>query len=229
MITPKVTAIVSAYYANRFIAGRIENLLAQTLIPEIVVVCQPGGSEEITAHRFNLRTILTVGVPTIYNAWNIGVAHSNGEYICNANSDDLYAPDGIEEMAAALDEHRDCAVVYGDCWRTDKYQDPEQTVARMNRRTGGYPELLAGYFVGPMPMWRKSLHEKYGMFDDQMRICGDYEFFLRIAAYGEKFYHLDRVVGTYLRRADSAEHSNPILLKMETKLIQERYGKAVVA
>jgi glycosyltransferase involved in cell wall biosynthesis len=228
MIMPKVTAIVSAYYAKRFIASRLANLMEQTLVPEIIVVCQAGSDEESVARKCcGARTILTPGIPTIYDAWNIGIAKATGEYICNANSDDLYAPDGIEEMANALDEHRDCAVVYGDCWRAEKYQD--SAVGRMNRRTGGYPELLAGYFVGPMPMWRKSLHEKYGVFDDQMRICGDYEFFLRIAAYGEKFYRLDRIVGTYLRRADSAEHANPILLKMETKLVQERYGKAVTA
>jgi glycosyltransferase involved in cell wall biosynthesis len=228
MSSLRVSAIISAYFASRFLPGRLDNLMEQTLVPEIVVICQAGTQEEYIARQFEIKNIITTpGIPTIYRAWNIGIVNSCGKYIVNANSDDLYTPDGLENMADILDENPDYAVVYGNYLRSSNYQ--ETTNSRMNNRSGGFDELRRGYFVGPMPMWRRTLHEKYGLFDEEMRVAGDYEFCLRIAAQGEKFYHLDRIVGTYLNRADSAEHSNPIALKYETKLVQERYGKAVMA
>ena len=67
----KVTAIVSAYFAESFLAGRIENLREQSPVPEIVVVCQAGSAEHEIAGRYPVAIVPTSDVPTIYTAWNM--------------------------------------------------------------------------------------------------------------------------------------------------------------
>jgi hypothetical protein len=56
--------------------------------------------------------------------------------------------------------------------------------------------LADGCFIGPHPMWRRSLHQKYGYFDGTYESAGDYEFWLRIS-HGEKLLHVPLVLGLY--------------------------------
>lgn len=226
MITPKVTAIVSAYYAEQYLEGRICNLLMQSPIPEIVVVCQVGGVEEEIAKQHwsaheDIRIVHTLDIPTIYDAWNQAIRFSTGKYIVNANSDDRFEYDALKDMAKELDLFPDRAMVYGASNVIDIFGKINNIIGN---RDGNFDRLKNDYFVGPMPMWRRSLHDKYGWFDETFQVAGDYEFWLRCAKGGEKFYRLPRVVGTYLKRPDSAEHRQPIVAKYENKLVRERFA-----
>ena len=111
-MTTKVTAIVSAYYAEQFIKGRIENLLNQSEKPEVIVLCQDGSAEHQIAKEYDVMLILTPDIPTLYEAWNMGIRQASGKYITTANSDDRFYPKAIEKMAKALDEHPDYAMAY---------------------------------------------------------------------------------------------------------------------
>ena len=136
--------------------------------------------------------ITTEDVPTIYSAWNAAIRTSTGEYITNANSDDRLARWGIEKLAHQLDVRPEIGVVYAD---VDKVTDLSGGFDHAWR--SGYFKWWEGedqfetlksglFFLGPMPMWRKSLHDKYGYFDEQFHSAGDYEFWLRLSA-TEKF------------------------------------------
>jgi len=75
-------------------------------------------------------------------------------------------------------------------------------------------------------MWRGSLHKKYGMFDAEMKSAGDYEFWLRLASVGERFVHIKRVCGAYLRREDSVERREPLRTIWETARARTKYQEA---
>ena len=47
------------------------------------------------------------------------------------------------------------------------------------------------------PMWRKTLHEKYGLFDSKYKSAGDWEFFLRSTFGGSKFKKMSAAYGLY--------------------------------
>ncbi len=228
-MSKSVSAIVSAYYAEEYLQGRLENLAEQSIPPEIKVVCQEGSFEEVIARKFRLKNlyeltlVLTKDIPTIYSAWNQGIAVAKGAFITNANCDDRLRAPSLEIMANELDRHPKYAVVYGDQEIVTVLGGI--TVGNFNWLEGGFPELLHGCFVGPMPMWRKALHDKYGLFDASYRVAGDYEFWLRIASKGEKFLHLRAPVGVYLDRPESAEHRESVRTAWETSRIRSLYKK----
>lgn len=233
MSTPPVSAIISAYYAKKYLNGRLANLAAQSVCPEVVLICQQGSAEdEIASHFFEencpvtLKIIRTVTVPTIYAAWNLGVKKATGTFITNANCDDRLKPRALEEMAAALNRSPRYSVVYGNQEIVEQIDGP--VVGMFDWLEGGYPELMTGCFVGPMPMWRKALHDKYGMFDETLTVAGDYDFWLRIASAGERFMHMRATVGTYLRREDSVEHKWALRAAWETARIRAKYRKEEV-
>ena len=221
-----VSAIVSAYYAETFLQQRLENLLAQVPQPEVIVIAKRGSKEEEIVKRFPVTWILTDDIPTIYTAWNIGILASNCDYITNANCDDLTYMGAYKEMSDILDEFPDVALVYGD---NDVTENNGFGVAYLKRRPGGdYNELKRRCFVGPFPMWRKSLHTKYGFFNEHYKVCGDYEFWLRIASHNENIAHLGKSVGMYMLRPDSAEHRNHDLAESEKREIQKLYRDIVI-
>ena len=47
------------------------------------------------------------------------------------------------------------------------------------------------------PMWRKSLHDRAGNFDESFRSAGDWEMWLRAASKGIKFKKINDVLGLY--------------------------------
>jgi glycosyltransferase involved in cell wall biosynthesis len=227
----KVSCLVSAYYAEHFIEGRMQNLLAQKPQPEIIVVCQRDSGEHRAMLHYedekNVKVILTSDIPTVYAAWNIGIEAATGDYLCNANSDDRLYPSALAKLAAALDNHPKYAVAYAN---VDIVQElggaPE---GRYEWAEGGIEKLLEGCFLGPMPMWRKSLHAQYGLFDGEMTSAGDYEFWMRVAKAGERFWHVKEVLGAYLKRDDSAEHRFKLRSIWEQARAKGRYREGVTA
>lgn len=228
----KVSAIISAYYAEEYLQGRVENLLKQSLVPEIIVVCQEGSREHEIAKGSDVKIITTKDVPTIYEAWNMAIKQASGEYLTSANSDDRLYPKALEKQTKALDEHETYAVSYFYVDRVDKIDGaPFDVFQWMN---GGLQELVfKGCFLGPMPMWRKSLHDKYGYFLEQERlqngedykyqVVSDYEFWMRLAQGKERFFLIPEVLGAYLDHADSAEKREPLRRIWEDARVKAKY------
>lgn len=229
----RVSAIISAYYAEEFLAGRLKNLLAQSERPEIVVVCQKDSEEHRIATLMLVvesnpvhRLVLTDDTPTIYEAWNQAVKFATGEYITNANSDDRLYPGALKRMANTLERNPDCGLVYSNVDIVEEIGGKPTGCYRWAE--GDFDVLMKGCFVGPMPMWRKSLHDKYGLFDNEYRIAGDYEYWLRLAVNGEKFYHITDALGAYLKRKDSAEHREELRAVWETARARGKYRQNLV-
>ena len=221
-----VSAIVSAYYAEPYLTGRLQNLMAQKPQPEIIVICKADSAEHKIAQVFEgLKIITTPDIPTIYAAWNIGIQAATGEYITNANSDDRLYPNALAKLAEALDKNKKYSVAYSNVDVVEEIGGAP--VTRHEWAEGGIEEFMLGCFIGPMPVWRKRLHDKHGYFDAEMHSAGDYEFWMRLAKAGEKFFHLREVCGAYLKRPDSAERRFKLRSVWEQARARGRYRAGV--
>jgi len=227
-----VTAIVSTYNGEKYIKGCLEDLEAQTIADKIEIIVVDSGSEEnerAIVEEFqqcypNIVYIRTDDRETIYSAWNRGVAAARGKYLTNANTDDRHLPVAYERMVSELETNPDVALVYADSAVTgmDNSDFDDASIEAYFR----WPEfnarkLFSDCYIGPQPMWRLSLHEKYGLFDSQMQVAGDYEFWLRVAVQ-EPFRHIPEVLGLYLKSPDSIQHALPENAAMETELARSR-------
>lgn len=244
--SPMVTAIVSAYDSKDFIVGCLEDLKKQVIREgpglEVIVVCEMGSIDHTLASMYvgnfdGLKIITTLpggDRPTIYQAWNLAIREARGKYLTNANTDDRHDPKAYIIMAAVLEGRPDLDVVYHDSYITWKpnqtfeefktesfgkelvvgrFQDEPGifTWADYDRRTLGH-----GCFVGPQPMWRASLHQRYGEFQGSMISAGDYEFWLRVARENNMF-HIHQALGLYCARMEGAELRNPVAAEEEAR------------
>ena len=232
--TIKVSAIVSTYNSESFIKGCLDDLIEQSLYKsnELEIVVIDSGSEEnegaiIKEYQKKYSNIIYehTDKETIYAAWNRGIKLARGKYITNANTDDRHAGNALEKLAEVLDGNESIGVTYSDMYKTIVQNDfftSNSKKAAVKWMDFDADLLLFGCFVGPQPMWRKSLHEKFGMFIEELEVVGDYEFWLRLSR-DVKFHHLKEVLGLYYYSEKSAEHRNENITKNEDDNIHEYY------
>lgn len=227
----KVTAIVSTYNSERWIRGRVDDLLHQTLYErgelEIVVVNSGSkqGEDHILRDYLGCITYIHSLREPIYASWNRAIALSTGDYLTNANADDRLYPDALAIVAACLDAAPDCGLIYGDAIVTDTvnatwhggYHDSTKPPYNGAIRWPDFdPALLPTmYYGGPNPMWRRSLHDRFGLFDDSYQLAGDYEFALRLVAGGVRFLHIARPLTLFYD--DGTGINNPEQSAMESR------------
>jgi glycosyltransferase involved in cell wall biosynthesis len=199
-----ITAIASLYRGGKFIEQFMDNITSQTCFSdycELIIVDADspenesevinrfcGQHKNIVYHRVNHR----IG---IYEAWNVAVKLARGEYLTNTNLDDLRRGDSIELQAAVLDNLPFVDVVYQDFYYTFDIGLTFQEIARFRYRSN-LPVITAHnlmHFNSPhnAPMWRKKLHDEYGLFDPSYKSAGDYEFWVRCLAEKRVFYKIN--------------------------------------
>lgn len=122
----------------------------------------------------------------VYNGMNIGIKRATGDYIQILNSGDiLSAPDVTERMMAALPEG--APILYGNMVK----DFGNGKLVRDNCGGAGAPESFMYFYNGTLnhdcAYIRKDLFEKYGLYNEQMKICSDWEWYIRaIVLGGEK-------------------------------------------
>ena len=222
----KVSALISAYYAKDFLDARIQNLFGQkkNLDLEIVVVCQDKSIEDKIASGYEVQVIRTPGIPRIGTAWNLAIRKAKGEYLTTANSDDRFKIGGLVRMAETLDKHPDIDLVFSQV----DVDDGQEVVPwkRVSFPTGEVQDikrtLQARCIIGPMPLWRAEVNRRLGYFDETLTVASDYEFWLRMARGGLRFFYIAESLGVYARRPDSLEHRHPLECRQESNQVRAK-------
>ena len=180
----KISLITPTYNSAATIARTIESVIAQNY-SDLEYIIIDGASKDQTAEivsgfkdRINIKFVSEPD-KGIYDAMNKGIKMATGEIIGILNSDDLFDNDQVLLSVAEAFKDEKIDAVYGDI----KYfsNDVNKTVRYW--RAGNYQESkLNNGWVIPHPALfvRRTVYEKYGSFNIDFRIAGDYEFILRI-------------------------------------------------
>ena len=209
---PKISLITSVYDGDEYIRPFLEDITRQTIFEEkceliLINANSPGNEDEVINEYLekypdNIVYHKLEEDPGIYGVWNMGVEMATGEFLTNANLDDRKAPHALEAHARALYADPTVDLVYGDMMITDKGNETWENNTS-NGRAYNMPEfsvesLKMVNMPHAAPMWRKSVHEKHGLFNEKYRSAGDWEMWLRAAHGGSVFKKLQVApVGLY--------------------------------
>ncbi len=198
---PLVTTLASLYRGGEFIEQFMENITEQDGFDDycelIIIDADSPEAEYETVKRYQgrhknityIRCNYRIG---IYDAWNVGVKASQGDYLTNTNLDDLRRHDSLMIQAGVLENLPFVDVVYQDLYYTFDPRLSFDSIAQFGHKTALpliTPHSLIN-FNSPhnAPMWRKRLHDEVGYFNTHYRSAGDYEFWMRCLAAGKIFY-----------------------------------------
>ena len=233
----KISAIVSTHNSARFIYGCLEDLLNQTLYQkgglEIIVIDSGSLENEgeivrgFQATHERIKYLRTKDSESLYQAWNRGIKIASADYISNANTDDRHHIECLEILVNKLEKYPYCDISYGNLYKSSI---PNETFENNDKSTPCYSQgfhpgsLLLHDFVGAQPVWRKSLHDRIGLFDESFEVVGDYDFFLKAASKGCRFIHEPKAEGLMLWHQSALSTRNSKGFE-EKNVLFEKYRK----
>ena len=120
----------------------------------------------------------------IYNAMNKGLRMALGDYIQILNSGDCLAADNVtERMLKALVTEREPSILYGNMVKC--FPDGRRLV---DKCFAGQEITMLGMYSGTLnhdPAYiRRDLFEKYGYYDESLKIVSDWKWYLQAIIYG---------------------------------------------
>lgn len=130
----------------------------------------------------------------IYNAMNKGLRMASGEYVQILNSADCLATDNIvERMLEELEKQGNPSILYGNMVKC--FPDGRKMV---DKCFAGQEITMLGMYTGTLnhdPAFiRRDLFDKYGFYDENLKIVSDWKWYLQAIILGNekpKYVELD--------------------------------------
>lgn len=195
----QLSVVIPAYNAAATIEATIASVLAQTE-PSFELIVVDDGSADATpalvedlAARDERVTLIRQPNAGTAGARNTGIAHARGDYVSFLDNDDLWMPNYLDRMRAALDAEPGAGFAYCDAWSLDDASSRISRITEMQRRPGPEPgasteaillTLAAHNFVQSSATVRRTVLAEVGGFDPSIRGTDDYDLWLRILLAG---------------------------------------------
>lgn len=223
---PVVSVLLSLYQGESYLSQYLENFLSQTWADkcELVIIHNDPSSEaaEIIysyAERINLIYLPRVR-EGMYASINAGIKASTAAFITIWNVDDIRTENSLEILASALDKGSDYGWSYGDFEISNVYGG--SPIAYAATPEWSYSVATSSCIGGPFFMFRRSLLEQVGPFDEQFFSGGDFDFTVRLSL-ASKGIKVRGLLGTFLNERKGLSTSGD-LQAIERTVIQRRYG-----
>jgi glycosyltransferase len=180
----KISIITAVYNNKEFLEEAIKSVLSQTY-SKIEYIIVDGGSTDGSVdiiRKYESKIFMWISEPDkgIYDALNKGTKLATGDVIGHLHSDDIYAGDTIIQKTADLFIQKQCDSVYGDLVYVDKV-NLNKVLRYWRAEDFDYSFLKKGW-MPPHPTFflKRSLYEKFGSFEQSLKISADYELILRM-------------------------------------------------
>ena len=221
---PLVTVVIICYNAAHYLAAAIESALAQTY-PRVEVIVVDDGSTDATA-------AIAQSYPVKYlyqenrgsaTARNVGITHSQGEYVLFLDHDDRLLPRALEIGVRLLVEHPECEIAVGE----HRYIGPDGAeLGYSNKLAAGkdhYRMLLENNFIETpcSALHRRSGLASLGLFDETVQGAEDYELYLRTARQCALIAHGETVAEYRLHGSSATRNAERMLLVTDRVLALE--------
>jgi glycosyltransferase involved in cell wall biosynthesis len=191
-VAGRFSVIVPSFQQGQFLERTLQSILGQQGV-DVEIIVQDGGSTDQSvdilkryADRLRWESRADEGQTT---ALNEGLQKASGEYVCYLNSDDVLYPGALQEVGTFFAAHLEVSVVYG---HADVIDDRDRTIAAYPVEPWNYARLRETCFIcQPACFFRRTVLDRFGLFDPALHYAMDYEYWLRVGAV-EPFHFLEK-------------------------------------
>ncbi len=206
-----VSIIIPCYNYGHLIEETVQSVIDQTF-RELEVIIIDDGSTDNTKEvvkklvekdgRVQLHSFENTGLG---ESRNRGLSIAKGQYIQFLDADDLVEKRKFEVQVAIFDKHPQVDVVYGSVryFTTEPYNPNDRKLTYwgpdkewMPKYSGPGETFLAGALKGNFShlsstLFRRSIVDKVGLFDNELSAVADYQFLLRTLIANANYYYHD--------------------------------------
>lgn len=227
---PRVSIIIPAFNAMRYLPDTLNSVLRQTFTDYEVLIINDGSSDyiaewaaQISDSRVRLISQANQGLA---GARNTGIDQAYGEYFAFLDADDLWLPSKLEKQVRYLDENPKVGLV--DTWvaLADEHGIPTGRAVKTNAEGNVLKQILESPTVicGSSPLVRRCCFETAGVFARDLSGSADWDLWIRVAL--QYPFAMVKEALVYYRQHSSNMSKNCLdMLKDNSAVIERAFQK----
>jgi glycosyltransferase involved in cell wall biosynthesis len=184
---PLISVLIPVYNGENYLRESIDSVLTQTLKDFELLVIDDGSKDStwniIESYGNQLKGFRKEN-GGVASALNLGIQKARGQWIAWLSHDDLFLPNKLERQIKFLDNNPKYRACYTSYYVIDEHGNPIR-----QRNVPNYPNeqilrTLFGvcYINGSSMLIHRSCFDKIGLFNTDLRLTQDIEFWFRLAS-----------------------------------------------
>ena len=196
-----VSVVIPTLNRRDLLKRALSSVLMQTVEPDEVIVIDNGSSDQTDIMLSRLFPNVKYFVEKkngVSAARNKGIKLAQSNWIALLDSDDTWTPNKIEKQLQFANQNKNIRLVHtNEIWyRNGKLLNQ----MKKHEKSGGniFEKSLELCCVSPSSSFiKKDIFNDYGLFDEKLEVCEDYDLWIRITAKEEVGYLSEPMVLKY--------------------------------
>lgn len=201
---PEKISIITVVLNNRQgLVDTVQSVLSQTVQVEYIII--DGGSTDGTVeacqpYQERIACLVSEKDSGVYNAMNKGILKATGDYVLFLNAGDLF--EGPNALKTLVSQSSGEDIIYGDLI----VRSPVKEYIQRSPDQPDFAFFVEDTLPHPAALIRRSLFSEGKMYNEDMKICADWAFFLdALAKRGVSSKHVSSPVAIFLHGGISAD------------------------
>ena len=182
----KISVIIPTFNRKKTIGRAIQSVKNQSLSPFEILIIDDGskdGTEEWVKEKFQNIKYIYQNNQGVSSARNIGIENAYGDWVAFLDSDDEWLPNKLNEQVKAIGLNPEMKFFHtNEIWIRNGIRVNQM---KKHKKYGGYifEKCLDICRVSPSSVLiQKEVFNDIGIFDESLRVCEDYDLWLRITS-----------------------------------------------
>ena len=181
-----ISAIIPTFNRRQTLKRAIQSVVMQTYTPYEIIIVDDGsddGTKEWLKDNYpNVKYIYQMN-SGVSSARNKGIKFARGDWIALLDSDDEWLPSKLKDQANEIELNPAAKFLHtNEIWIRNGVRVNQM---KKHKKYGGYifEKCLDMCRISPSSVLiKKDIFEKIGMFDETLKVCEDYDLWLRFAS-----------------------------------------------
>jgi glycosyltransferase involved in cell wall biosynthesis len=212
---PLFSVIIPVYNRKEMLKRALDSVYAQTFRDFEIIIADDGsndGTDEICENPPQSIIYLKQNNSGVSAARNLGIKNSASPYIALLDSDDTWHPQKLRMDAEFIKENPGIKIHQSeDIWiREGKRVNPQKK--HLKKEGWIFHESLDLCMISPSSaVMSAEIFNKYGLFDENLKACEDYDLWLRITPFEEVGLIREKLITRYSGHGDQLSSLYPVM------------------
>jgi glycosyltransferase involved in cell wall biosynthesis len=182
----KISVIIPTFNRKKILGRAIQSVINQSLKPFEVIIIDDGsndGTKDWVKENFQDIRYIYQNNQGVSSARNKGIKYAYGDWIAFLDSDDEWLPNKLYEQVKAIGSNPEIKFFHtNEIWIRNGVRVNQM---KKHKKYGGYifEKCLDICRVSPSSVLiQKEVFDNIGIFDESLRVCEDYDLWLRITS-----------------------------------------------
>jgi glycosyltransferase involved in cell wall biosynthesis len=181
-----VSVIIPTYNRKNLLKRALHSVSIQTFVPQEIIVVDDGssdGTKDWVLEGFPYVRYIYQHNSGVSSARNRGIREAKGSWIAFLDSDDEWMPDKLEKQERAINNSKEAWLCHtNEIWVRNSVRVNQM---KKHQKYGGnvFENCLDICRISPSSaLIKREVFEMVGLFDESLKVCEDYDLWLRITS-----------------------------------------------